>query len=518
MRGLGRALLLSLVVLGATAASSVAASASVTGQTAGVTFQLVPLKKCTPPEVVLGAACAVTSGLVSQDAWTVNASSATWNVPGQWRISYEWKVPEAIPSRGATMMLKMTATELIGGANNRICPGIGATAGFDLGAPQPVAVGFCAEAGGTKGDARTIKLVPSSAAGAGETAYLVVGLQDGPRFTYQYRSVVATTNPGTKKCRKPTAVGASSSAAGSCTPGQTFANNCTARIGPDDREYRIFLGLDDPIKPDFVAWLKPTLNGYIGRVPAYPGVTSKPKNFPGESALGLGTHSDNLLDPDSDIRRLFGHSEPPDELVKGGNVFVTVTQQYQQRLAAKVVAGAGNLSPADLILLALQVTDGSYPLAVLTVHNLLKNLAVKAREAVGLAGKAFGTPKYPQRCAEALLALQNANAVVSKLESLRQNPAAKADKMGPWYHAFAVLAIGALTNSDGALLAQQAEQQNKRSGLFGGEAPYDPEKNNLDFCWVQVTAKPDVDALARSVFPSAFPRSLEACLALFGAR
>ena len=37
-----------------------------------------------------------------------------------------------------------------------------------------------------------------------------------------------------------------------------------------------------------------------------------------------------------------------------------------------------------MTLLALEVTDGSYPLAVLTVHNLLKNLTMNGQWTVQL--------------------------------------------------------------------------------------------------------------------------------------
>lgn len=511
--------------LGAVAAVMLAATAlevsAARGAAHDITFTLEKAPACAPQHVPLGSACVDKSGVILGDKWEIGATAARWSVAGQFELAYEWTAPATIPLRGGTLTMKLRGSELIGGPGNRICPAMGARGGFDMGAGQPVTIGFCAEAGGTKTESKTIKLVPSAASPVGSIAYLTIGLQDGPVLTYVYRAGTAsasvTKKPGAG-CRRPAGVGSAGAHTGSCTQGQTFANGCTARIGKDDKEYRAFVGLDDPTKPEYVAWLEPTLKAYIERIPAFPGVTSRPRVFPGESSFGLGVHSDDLVNPGSDIRLLFGHSEPPDELLKGGNVFVKATQQTEKRLLARITASAGNLSPADLVVLALQVTDGHYPLAVLTAHNLLKNLTIKAREALVVAGKAFGTPSYAKRCAQARLALENANAVASKLESLRQNPAAKADKMGPWYHSLAVLAIGALTNSDGAVIAQQAEQQNKRLGLFGGEARYDPEKNNLDFCWSQVAAQPPIDDLARSVIPSGLPRSLEACLALFGAR
>jgi hypothetical protein len=159
----------------------------------GVTFELVSPPQCAAPQVVLGSACVDKSGLVVADKWTVGAGSAQWNVPGQWQTSYEWTVPESIPPAGAKLTMKMTGTELIGGANNRICPAMGARGGFEFkGEAQPVTLGFCAEAGGTKSDTKTVTLVPSSAAAAGTIAYLTVGAQDGPSYTYTYRAGAST--------------------------------------------------------------------------------------------------------------------------------------------------------------------------------------------------------------------------------------------------------------------------------------------------------------------------------------
>lgn len=189
------------------------ASAATSGSAAtGVTFELVSPPQCAAPQVVLGSACVDKSGLVVADKWTVGSGSAQWNVPGQWQIAYEWTVPQSIPPAGAKLTMKMTGTELIGGANNRICPAMGARGGFELkGEAQPVTLGFCAEAGGTKSDTKTVTLVPSSAAAAGTIAYLTVGAQDGPSYTYTYRAGASTP-----ACPPALRVPASSGAGDTC--------------------------------------------------------------------------------------------------------------------------------------------------------------------------------------------------------------------------------------------------------------------------------------------------------------
>jgi hypothetical protein len=129
-------------------------------------------------------------------------------VPGQWEAEYQWNVPDKVPPTGAKVSLKLVATERIGGPGNRVCPGMGMTSGFRVKETPmpPTTVGFCAEAGGTKSGSTSLTLLPSTAAGPGETYYLVVGLQDGPRYTYTYKSVAATaqtgsgtTKPGAKR-------------------------------------------------------------------------------------------------------------------------------------------------------------------------------------------------------------------------------------------------------------------------------------------------------------------------------
>lgn len=169
-----------------------------------VVFQLVPATPatCKPPQVVLGSACATATGLVLQDKWIVEPNSANWNVPGQWEAEYQWTVPDKVPATGAKLTLKLIATELIGGTNNRICPAMGTTGfSFKESPVQPVTFGFCAEAGGTKSGSRSLTMVPSTAAGVGETVYVTIGLQDGPRYVYTYKSVAASTQPAGSKAR-----------------------------------------------------------------------------------------------------------------------------------------------------------------------------------------------------------------------------------------------------------------------------------------------------------------------------
>ena len=161
------------------------------------TFTLDTTPTCdkTKGEEPLGRSC-VNPIRTLHDKWTFGDGKATWDVPGQWVSTYEWTIPATVPAAGANLTMKLSATERIGGPNNRICPAMGAVSGFGLQGAQPQTIGFCAEAGGTKSETKTLKMVASSAQPAGSTLYLSIGLQDGPHYTYTY------TSEKRKACRR----------------------------------------------------------------------------------------------------------------------------------------------------------------------------------------------------------------------------------------------------------------------------------------------------------------------------
>jgi hypothetical protein len=428
---------------------------------------------------------------------------------GNWKVTYTWKVPQSlVPGKSTSITLGIQAESV-----DPVQPLFIQMTAYAPDFAQAFSINYPNPAGGSK----TFPLPLAADQQDSKEITVTVGVLSA-QVIYHYKpgppspTSPAQTKPG---CRR---LSMSFGPTGNCTAGQTFANGCMKRIGRDDREYHVFYGLDDPNKPSELDWLKPAINKYIDRIKDYPGAHTT-ADIPGESASGFGIHSDDMTSSDSDIRKLFGHSDAPADLTKGAeaNVFAKATVDYEQLLAARIEASQGNLSPADVVFLALRVTNGSYPLAVLTTHNLLKNLAVATREAVNRANAVFGTKPYQSACRQALVALQNANKVVRKLESLRSAPAAAGDKMGPWYHAFAVLAIGALTNYDGAVAAQQAEQTTKSWGGFAGEARYDHEKNQLDFCWSQVVGELGY-RFQRDKAPAVLPSGLVACWAAFGDR
>jgi hypothetical protein len=282
----------------------------------------------------------------------------------------------------------------------------------------------------------------------------------------------------------------------------------------DAEAYRVFFGLDDPDRPAWGSWLVGLMRDYVKRVSTYPKVTAD-ATIPGESYFST-RHSPHLLFGGSDLRVLLGQSDAPADLV-GGNVYARVTVRFEARLRSLIERSGGNLLPADVAVKALQVTGGSYPLAVLTAHNLLKNVTMAGRSAIDDAGKAYGTRQAKTQLRRSLAALERENRVVSKLQSLRRDPdgAQASDKMGPWYHTFAVLAAGALVDSTTAKTIVVFEHGFKLASLFKGEGGFNKEKATIDTCWALVTGQSELEELSRYDL-LAEPTSLLLCAAAAG--
>jgi hypothetical protein len=127
----------------------------------------------------------------------------------------------------------------------------------------------------------------------------------------------------------------------------------------------------------------------------------------------------------------------------------------ESALAKRIAASSGNLLPNDVLKLALDATAGDYPLAVLTAHNLLKELTYASREPNGSSAllgwnaddRGSDTiaitgnhPGYDVRSAA------DVQALIGKLSNLREaNDPVAGDKMGPWYHLYGVLFVGSVT-------------------------------------------------------------------------
>lgn len=285
------------------------------------------------------------------------------------------------------------------------------------------------------------------------------------------------------------------------SPGQLRLTQADLRR---NKNYRAFFGLDDPRISQENLQIRSTsqCNSLVSRALHFPHVTSKTE-IPGETVSGQ--HSASIFS-DSDFHDLLDSSLPASSLK--GNVFVEATQNYEPELRAAIASSGGNLQPADVLGLALDVTKGNYPLAVLTTLNLLKDVTFDGREAATLASRLVGA--HPRSAAaiakehelydKQIAIIEQQDAVVGKLSSLRANPLTAQDKMGPWYHAFTILTVGALYNAPipKGLATAFWEHFRKLIGAFGNsEAPFNPEKATLDFCFAVATDSASLHGLAR---------------------
>jgi hypothetical protein len=286
-------------------------------------------------------------------------------------------------------------------------------------------------------------------------------------------------------------------------------NCCGLRI-QDTPEYRTFLGLDDPAKTDYPTWLKAMLQGFIDHTLHFPGATST-SVIPGETVLGV--HSDHYLYPNNDLFNLLGLSTLPHTLASAGNVYAQATLPYEPRVQAAILSSGGNLLPGDVVEMAMTATSGSYPLAVLTLHNLLKEEAISGRKIIAEATTAYATDPvaYAAKYQDLIARLQQQDRILAKLQNLRRMPNSPQarDKIGPWYHAFAVLAIGGLAGASDAKAIAGMEHSMKYIHGFQNEGGFNREKFNLDFCWSIVAGQ--VQHLDRAYLIAIVPSPMSLC-------
>jgi hypothetical protein len=287
-------------------------------------------------------------------------------------------------------------------------------------------------------------------------------------------------------------------------------DNCCGPPIQATPEYRTFLGLADPAKTDYPTWLKAMLLGFIDRALHFPGATSTTV-IPGETVLGV--HSDHYLYPNNDLFNLLGLSILPHTLASAGNVYAQATLEYEPRVQAAILRSGGNLLPADVVELAMTATTGRYPLAMLTLHNLLKQEAITGRRIIAEAENDYATDPvaYAATAPDLLARLQQQDLILAKLQSLRRTPDSPQarDKIGPWYHAFAVLAIGGLAGASDAKAIVGGEHTLKYLNGFQNEGGFNREKFNLDFCWSIVAGQ--VQHLDRAYLRAFLPSPMSLC-------
>jgi len=139
------------------------------------------------------------TGILLATKWTsITGSAATWDTDG-WRGDFSWSIPSSIPPGGANASLSVTATDKTGGRFNAV---IGASGNLFI-ENGPAAVEALADkiAGpATKSASKSFRLVPGSYCD-GCAVSVTVGIQDGPRITFNYKVV-----PKQKPCPPKKAV------------------------------------------------------------------------------------------------------------------------------------------------------------------------------------------------------------------------------------------------------------------------------------------------------------------------
>ncbi len=212
--------------------------------------------------------------------------------------------------------------------------------------------------------------------------------------------------------------------------------------------------------PTFYPALMQSIIGFPGIKFTLPDYEGKPQCF--VEITGM----DRLITGDP-FEQLMIHSVTPTD--QFNNKYVKQTANTVKILEQSVLASAGNITPAELMTMSLRATDGNFPMAALTAHNFLKEIAYGGRaQYLKLKGLiAQGKPyRFPTRYGE----------VAAKFVNMRT---AKGDKMGIWYHSFVPLAITAWTfvpdAGDNAIIDENRARQFVNMG-----SPVDPEKQSSD--------------------------------------
>jgi hypothetical protein len=167
--------------------------------------------------------------LLGPETWTIPDQGGTiiWNAPN-WSGTYTFQPPQELAAEGTPMTMTVSATEKLGGAGNTISLGMGVSGPVVGSSPQTV--GAVARAGGTDTQTRTVTLIGKD---SGSVLYVIVGIQDGPTYTFTYNKITtpATPPPTTPPPATPPPATAVTNA--TVTPSQAFtlpsSRRCVSR-------------------------------------------------------------------------------------------------------------------------------------------------------------------------------------------------------------------------------------------------------------------------------------------------
>ncbi len=216
----------------------------------------------------------------------------------------------------------------------------------------------------------------------------------------------------------------------------------------------------------------------------------------------IGSKSSVLLG--SDIFEITAKNVVPAD-VRETNIFAAASAGAEALLGQKILRAKDlSLEPADVMRMALEASEGNYPLAVLAVNGVLKQVTMKGRHSlttmnddrkdrlvkIAKAPKnlSFHVSKYQPELDQYRKKLSLQNRIVTKLKSLRADPGKICDKMGPWYHIFTILSIGAVSGAHDADFARFSEHAAKNVKFFLNEGGYNLEKAAIDKAFSKTVA------------------------------
>lgn len=188
-----------------------------------------------------------------------------------------------------------------------------------------------------------------------------------------------------------------------------------------------------------------------------------------------------------DLQEYFSTSESPRTSIKLKNNYLNnETKEFENSFRETILNSKNNnLTPSDIIKIALKTTKGDYHKAVSTVHNVFKSITYDLREAqltknnidnfFNSNSKTYLKKLDSKSFKEDLL-------IVNNLSNLRSDSKNNTDKMGPWYHFFGVQSISSKAGETIGNVAVTAEHLGRYLKIIGAgaDSPVDTEKEKLD--------------------------------------
>ena len=223
-----------------------------------------------------------------------------------------------------------------------------------------------------------------------------------------------------------------------------------------------FEGTDDdigtPTVEEYHAHLSGMCAAVVSTVKGYPQLVRAVPDIAADQPLTPA------LVPGSDFFQLFFAEKAPSG--QEGNYYANLTQKpdpqeagggnYEQRLKARILASPGKLEPAEVVRLALDATHGNYPLAMLTAHNLFKEITYVGRNQEAAANAPAPGNLNGRLLPAKLVGIEpEIGEFAGHLAKLRLGQSL--DKMGPWYHFFVPLAAEAWSSRFSASSFERGE-------------------------------------------------------------